>query len=99
MNKKETTAIDETTQPSGIDLSKTLWVVNEMLTDPAFCEEVKKHNGWPQDMSPDRAALLFLSARYQTAVELLVRRTDHLHALATGNTNRIAVMEDVVFAK
>lgn len=84
-------------QPNGVDLSKTLWAVNEMLTNAEFCEEVKAHNGWPEDMSSDRAALLFLTARYQSTVDLLVRRTDYLHNQVSGNTNRVVALEDAVF--
>lgn len=85
-------------QPTGLDLSKTLWVVNEMLTNPEFCEEVKAHNGWPKDMSSDRAALLFVVARYQSTVDLLVRRTDFLNNQVDGAVRRVVALEDTVFA-
>jgi len=93
--KEEIVEVD--VQPSGVDLSKTLWAVNEMLINADFCEDVKAHNGWPEDMSSDRAALLFLTARYQSTVDVLVRRTDYLLSQMGGNEGRVVALEDAVF--
>jgi hypothetical protein len=77
-----------------VELSRTIEIVNEILTNPSFGEQVKAHFGWPVDMSPDRAALLFLTLRFQWAVEGLSLRTVTLKREVDGANTRVQDLED-----
>lgn len=81
-------------QPNGIRLEKTLPVVDQILTNPDICEQVKEANGWPVDISSDRVALLFLTARFQEAVTLLSLQTQTLKRIVDSHEVRIVGMED-----
>ncbi len=85
-------------QPTGVRLEKTLPVVDQILANPDVCEQVKEHNGWPVDISSDRTALLFLTARFQEAVTLLSMQTKTLKRLADSHEARVVALEDSVFA-
>lgn len=81
-------------QPNGMEFQKTLHVVNEILTNPEFCEQVREHHGWPKDMSSDRVALVFLTARFQWAIELLSLQTKTLKRQVDGCETRVVALED-----
>ncbi len=76
-------------------IEKTLSVVDEILTNPELCEQVKEQNGWPVDLASDRVALLFLTARYQEAVTLLDLRTQTLKRSVDSHESRLVQLEDM----
>ena len=84
-------------QPNGVRLEKTMPVVDQILTNPDICEQVKEANGWPADISSDRVALLFLTARFQEAVTLLSLQTKTLKRLTDSHESRVVALEDRVF--
>lgn len=75
-------------------IETTLSVVNEILTNPEICEEVKENNGWPADLASDRVALLFLTARYQEAVTLLSLQTQTLKVEVDRHASWLMHLED-----
>ncbi len=81
-------------QPTGVRLEKTLAVVNEILTNPEICEQVKETHGWPIDMAPDRVAVLFLTARYQEAVTVLSLQTQTLKRFVESHEARLVDLEE-----
>lgn len=70
-------------------------VVDQILTNPEICEEVKDNHGWPVDMAPDRVALLFLTARYQEAATLLSLQTQTLKKVTDSHEARLIDIEDM----
>jgi len=100
--KVKTPVVPETepeVQPTGRVFGTTLEVVNEVLVNPEFAEEVKRHNDLPADLDAKTTAILFLAARYQGMVDLLDRRTAFLNAQTEGNTRRVVSLEDAVFKR
>lgn len=89
--------VDETSfedlQPDTPTLSRTLDIVNAVLSDPSFCDRVREHFQWPADTSPDRVALLFLAMRFQWAVQGLALRTETLKKRTDECLDRVAVLE------
>ena len=75
-------------------MEKTLPIVDQILTNPEVCEQVKDANAWPIDISSDRVALLFLTARFQEAVTLLSLQTQTLKRMVDSHESRIVSMED-----
>jgi hypothetical protein len=69
---------DVDVQPTGERVEATLDVVPRILMDAEFAEQVRLHNGFPEGLSQEAVALLFLTGRYQWAVALLTQRTDAL---------------------
>lgn len=59
----------------GVSVERTLDVVAKILDDVDFAHEVANHNKWPVDLTQDRIAVLFLTCRFQWAVDLLSRQT------------------------
>ena len=84
---------DAEVQPNGVDISPTVLAVNEILFNSEFAAEVRGHNGWVEDLSDERTALLFLAARYQWAVELLSRQTVTLKQQVDGLERRLVAFE------
>ena len=81
-------------QPTGKSLERTMDVVPEILSDPEFAAEVARHHGWPEDVDTHTIALLFLTGRFQWAIDLLGRQTQTLKRDVDGNTRRIGALED-----
>ncbi len=69
--------------------------MNEILTNPDFCEDVKENHDWPVDMASDRVALLFLAARYQEAVTLISLQTQTLKRSIDNHEARLVQLEDM----
>ena len=67
-------------QPSGVRVETTLAVVSRILADPAFAKEVVEHNGWKSELAAQEVALLFLTSRFQWAMDLLSRQTGTLRS-------------------
>ncbi len=86
-------------QPTGERIEKTLAVVNEILTNPDICEQVKANHGWPIDMAPDRVAVLFLAARYQEAITLLSLQTQTLKRFVDSHESRLVNLEDARYGE
>ena len=84
---------DADVQPNGADISPTVLAVNEILFNSEFAAEIREHNGWVADLSDERTAILFLAARYQSAVELLSRQTVTLKQLTEGLERRMVSLE------
>lgn len=84
---------DADVQPNGVDLSPTLLAVNEILFNPEFAAEVRAHNNWAEDLSDERAALLFLTARYQWTADLLSRQAVTLKQQVEGLERRLVALE------
>jgi len=81
-------AIEVETQPNGVSVERTLDVVGQILTDENFSKEVAAHNGWGEDLSQDRTAVLFLACRFQWAIDLLSRQTSTLNKKVEEATTR-----------
>ena len=79
-------------------IERTMDVVPEILDNTDFAAEVARHHGWPEDLDPQIVALMFLTGRFQWAIDLLNRRTLTLKREVDGNTTRVVALEDVVFA-
>ncbi|MBD3261964.1 MAG: hypothetical protein GF334_09940 [Candidatus Altiarchaeales archaeon] len=75
---------DVDAQPNGERLEKTMDVVPRILFDADFAEEVRKSNGFPEGVDQKDVAILFLTGRFQWAVELLTRRTNTLDRQVDG---------------
>ncbi len=75
-------------------LERTMDIVPEILRDPEFAAEVAKHHGWEEDSEPLRVALMFLTGRFQWAIDLLTLRTETLKRETDGNATRIVAIED-----
>ena len=86
-------------QPTGERIEKTLAVVNEILTNPDICEQVKANHGWPIDMASDRVAILFLAARYQEAVTVLSLQTQTLKRFVESHEARLVTLEEVRYGE
>lgn len=65
-------------QPTGERIEQTLDVVPKILFDVDFAREVADHNGFPEDISQEMIAILFLTGRFHWAVATLTQRTDTL---------------------
>lgn len=85
-------------QPNGVSIEQTLAVVSHILANADFANEVVEHNAWVDGLSQLEVALLFLTSRYQSAVEVLSRQTDTLHREVDGLKTRVRELEDRVFA-
>lgn len=86
-------AIEVETQPSGVSVERTLDVVGKMIADGNFAREVAIHNGWDEDLSRDAVTILFLTCRFQWAIDLLSRQTATLRAQVEEATTRAANLE------
>lgn len=84
---------DVDVQPTGESVEQTLAVVSHVLSDSEFAAEVRRHNGWKEDLSDQDTALLFLSSRYQWSVDLLSLRTATLKRELDGLTTRVVDLE------
>lgn len=84
-------------QPSGVSIEQTLSVVSHILSNVDFANEVVEHNGWVDGLSQVEVALLFLTSRYQAAVDVLSRQTDTLRREVDGLTRRVVDLEERVF--
>ena len=93
LEEEMSNAIEVETQPSGVSVERTLDVVGKILADADFAKEVAAHNGWGDDLSQDRTAVLFLACRFQWAVDLLSRQTSTLRAQVEGATTQEANLE------
>ena len=87
---------NEEVQPQR-SLERTMDIVPEILVDPEFSKEVARHHGWLEDTDQTVVALLFLTGRFQWAIDLLNRRTITLKTEVDGNTRRVVDLEDKVF--
>lgn len=85
---------DTEVQPTGASVEETLAVVSHVLNDPEFAAEVRNQNGWVEDLSDDRTAVLFLASRYQWSVGLLSMQTNTLSNQVQGLERRIVNFED-----
>jgi len=81
-------------QPTGASVEQTLVVVSHILSDPEFAAKVREDNGWREDLSDERTAVLFLSSRYQWSVGLLSMQTTTLSDQLQGLERRIVGLED-----
>ena len=88
----ETMEVDEA-QPVR-SLERTMDIIPEILCNPKFSAEVARYHGWEEDSEPIRVALMFLTGRFQWAVDLLTLRTETLKRVTDGNTTRIVALED-----
>jgi hypothetical protein len=59
-------------------IQATLEVVSHILTDVESAKEVVTHNGWVEGLTQEQVAILFLTSRYQSSVDLLSRQTTTL---------------------
>jgi len=75
---------DVDVQPNGERVERTMDVVPRILFDTDFAEEVRKHEGFPEGVDQKDVAILFLTGRFQWAVDLLYRRTDTLYRQVDG---------------
>ena len=69
-------------QPNGVHIEKTLDVVDQVLSNLEFAEEVAAHNKWfipAGENFQQGVALRFLTARYQWTVSLLSAQTETLN--------------------
>lgn len=81
-------------QPTGESIERTMDVVPNILTDPDFAEEVRAHNNWPEGLDQKDVAILFLTGRFQSAVELLTMRTNTLNRSVDEALTRVVNLED-----
>lgn len=86
-------AIGVETQPDGVSFERTLDVVGQILTDANFAREVAVHNGWGEEISSDKTAVLFLACRFQWAIDLLSRQTATLRTQVEEAITRAANLE------
>ena len=78
LEEEMSNVVEVETQPNGVSVERTLDVVGMILGDVDFAKEVAVHNGWGDDLSQDRTAVLFLACRFQWAIDLLSRQTSTL---------------------
>ncbi len=77
-------------QPTGTSVEETLAVVSHVLSDPEFAAEVRNQNGWVDDLTDEKTAILFLASRYQWSVSLLSLQTSTLKRELDGLATRIS---------
>lgn len=81
------------TQPNGVSVEQTLAVVSHILSDSDFAAEVRSQNGWVDDLSDERTAVLFLASRYQWSVGLLSIQTATLKRELDGLATQLSDLE------
>lgn len=69
---------DVDVQPTGERIEQTLDIIPKILFDEDFANEVNDHNGFPEGISREMTAILFLTGRFHWAVTALTQRTDTL---------------------
>lgn len=84
---------DVEAQPTGESVEQTLAVVSHVLADSEFAAEVRKQNGWVEDLSDKDTATLFLASRYQWSVALLSLQTTTLKRELDGLATQLADLE------
>ncbi len=84
---------DVETQPTGVSVEQTLAVVSHVLSDPEFAAEVRNQNGWIEDLTDEKTAVLFLASRYQWSVSLLSLQTTTLKRELDGLATQLAHLE------
>ncbi len=69
---------DVDVQPTGERIEQTLDIIPKILFDAEFAKEVAEHNSFPDDISQEMIAILFLTGRFHWAVTTLTQRTETL---------------------
>ncbi len=84
----------EGAQPTGERLETTMDVCTAVLFDAEIAEQVRVQNGFPEGMTQDRIAFMFLLGRFQQAVTTLAQRTDTLARVLDGRQRDESILDD-----